>query len=228
MTSIGIDLGSRNSCIGIFRSGCISADVVAHDLEGGSRTVPSFIAFTPTGRLFGETARSQANRNPQNTVFDFKRLLGRQFCDVYVGQFSHLWPYRVVRGTQEVPLIEVTYLGEARRFTAIELTAMLLRYLIAGAERYIGPGTVICNAVICVPFCGMLARKAVVDAGLVAGLENVRVVCAPAVAAIPYFLKAPGSDMERSVLVLDLGAATSSAALVVNTSGRCQVCYYCE
>jgi heat shock 70kDa protein 1/2/6/8 len=228
MACVGIDLGARNSCITVFRGSSSVAEVVVHDREGGSRTVPSFIAFSSEGRIFGDAARSQAASNPKGTVFDFKRMLGRSFSDV--SGFTRSWPFRVVRGDNDTPLVEVPYRGDTHRFSAIELSAMLIRYLLESAERF--TGAVARSAVICIPFSGVLARQAVVDAGCIAGLTSVHVVCTASVAAIPYFLKEDfmsgrGSaevGTPRSVLVVDLGATSCSAALVLSDGrGQCLV-----
>ena len=112
MSSIGIDLGTTYSCVGVWQNDQVQ--IVANDQ--GINTTPSYVAFTEAERLIGDTAKNQTARNPRNTVFDAKRLIGRKFSDKTVQEDMKLWPFKVVAGPMEKPLISVQYMGEEKKF----------------------------------------------------------------------------------------------------------------
>lgn len=111
-TSIGIDLGTTFSCVGVWQNNKV--EIIANDQ--GVNTTPSYVAFTPDERIIGDAAKAQAPRNPINTVFDAKRLIGRKFSDKSVQDDMKLWPFKVESGPQEKPLISVKYLNEEKKF----------------------------------------------------------------------------------------------------------------
>ena len=143
--SIGIDLGTTYSCVGIWQNNNI--DIIANDQ--GNRTTPSYVAFTDSERLIGDAAKNQSSRNPQNTIFDAKRLIGRKFDDPIVQSDMKLWPFSVVKDGNGKPLIEAEYNNEKKKFQPEEISAMVLTKMKETASSYLGKE--VTNAVITVP-----------------------------------------------------------------------------
>ncbi len=214
--AIGIDLGTTYSCVGIFRDDRI--EIIANDQ--GNRTTPSFVAFTDTERLIGDSAKNQVAMNPANTVFDAKRLIGRKFADAEVQADMKHFPFKVVdKGGK--PVIQVDFKGETKSFTPEEISSMVLTKMRETAESYLG-GTVN-NAVVTVPaYFNDSQRQATKDAGLIAGLNVLRIINEPTAAAIAYGLdkKAEG---ERNVLIFDLGGGTFDVSLLTIEEGIFEV-----
>ncbi|KAL2002147.1 hypothetical protein VTN02DRAFT_597 [Thermoascus thermophilus] len=214
--AIGIDLGTTYSCVGVFRDDRI--EIIANDQ--GNRTTPSFVAFTDTERLIGDAAKNQVAMNPSNTVFDAKRLIGRKFTDSEVQADMKHFPFKVVEKNGK-PIIEVEFKGETKQFTPEEISSMVLTKMRETAESYLG-GTVN-NAVITVPaYFNDSQRQATKDAGLIAGLNVLRIINEPTAAAIAYGLdkKAEG---ERNVLIFDLGGGTFDVSLLTIEEGIFEV-----
>ncbi|KAJ5443670.1 Heat shock 70 kDa protein [Penicillium daleae] len=214
--AVGIDLGTTYSCVGVFRDDRI--EIIANDQ--GNRTTPSFVAFTDTERLIGDAAKNQVAMNPHNTVFDAKRLIGRRFEDAEVQADMKHWPFKVIEKATK-PVIEVEFKGEAKQFTPEEVSAMILVKMRETAEAYLG-GTVN-NAVITVPaYFNDSQRQATKDAGLIAGLNVLRIINEPTAAAIAYGLdkKVEG---ERNVLIFDLGGGTFDVSLLTIEEGIFEV-----
>merc|ERR1719222_865809 len=132
--AIGIDLGTTYSCVGVWKNE--SVEIIANDQ--GNRTTPSYVAFTDSERLIGDAAKNQVARNPANTVFDAKRLIGRKFSDKAVQDDLKLWPFKVVSGPAEKPLISVKYMGEEKKFQSEEISSMVLIKMKEIAETYLG------------------------------------------------------------------------------------------
>lgn len=214
--AVGIDLGTTYSCVGFFRDDRI--EIIANDQ--GNRTTPSFVAFTDTERLIGDAARNQVAMNPHNTVFDAKRLIGRRFADAEVQSDMKHWPFKVVdKGGK--PIIEVEFKGETKQFTPEEISSMVLIKMRETAESYLG-GTVN-NAVITVPaYFNDSQRQATKDAGLIAGLNVLRIINEPTAAAIAYGLDKKGEG-ERNVLIFDLGGGTFDVSLLTIEEGIFEV-----
>ncbi|KAL1967266.1 hypothetical protein VTN77DRAFT_3312 [Rasamsonia byssochlamydoides] len=214
--AVGIDLGTTYSCVGVFRDDRI--EIIANDQ--GNRTTPSFVAFTDTERLIGDAAKNQVAMNPSNTVFDAKRLIGRKFNDPEVQADMKHFPFKVVEKNGK-PIIEVEFKGETKQFTPEEISSMVLTKMRETAESYLG-GTVN-NAVITVPaYFNDSQRQATKDAGLIAGLNVLRIINEPTAAAIAYGLdkKAEG---ERNVLIFDLGGGTFDVSLLTIEEGIFEV-----
>jgi len=214
--AIGIDLGTTYSCVGIFRDDRI--EIIANDQ--GNRTTPSFVAFTDTERLIGDAAKNQVAMNPANTVFDAKRLIGRKFADAEVQADMKHFPFKVIDKAGK-PVIEVEFKGENKQFTPEEISSMVLTKMRETAEAYLG-GTVN-NAVVTVPaYFNDSQRQATKDAGLIAGLNVLRIINEPTAAAIAYGLdkKAEG---ERNVLIFDLGGGTFDVSLLTIEEGIFEV-----
>jgi len=217
MTAIGIDLGTTYSCVGIFRDDRI--EIIANDQ--GNRTTPSFVAFTDTERLIGDSAKNQVAMNPTNTVFDAKRLIGRKFADAEVQADMKHFPFKVIDKAGK-PVVEVEFKGETKQFTPEEISSMILTKMRETAESYLG-GT-INNAVVTVPaYFNDSQRQATKDAGLIAGLNVLRIINEPTAAAIAYGLDKKGVTGERNVLIFDLGGGTFDVSLLTIEEGIFEV-----
>ena len=209
MATIGIDLGTTYSCVGVWKDS--SVEIIAN--EQGDRTTPSYVAFTPDERLVGTSAKNQAALNPKNTVFDAKRLIGRKFNDQSVKSDTTLWPFKVIEEGDNIPAIEVQYKGETKTFHAEEISAMVLTKMKEIAETYLGKPVE--HAVITVPaYFNDAQRQATKDAGTIAGLNVKRIINEPTAAAIAYGLDKKGGSGEKNILVFDLGGGTFDVSLL--------------
>ncbi|XP_073008603.1 heat shock 70 kDa protein-like [Typha latifolia] len=217
--AIGIDLGTTYSCVGVWLHDRV--EIVPNDQ--GNRTTPSYVAFTDTERLIGDAAKNQVAMNPHNTVFDAKRLIGRRFTDPSVQGDMKLWPFKVVPGPGEKPLIVVTYKGEDKRFSPEEISSMVLSKMREVAEAFLGHP--IKDAVVTVPaYFNDSQRQATKDAGSIAGLNVIRMINEPTAAAIAYGLdKKAGRTGERHVLIFDLGGGTFDVSLLTIEEGIFEV-----
>ena len=215
--AVGIDLGTTYSCVAHFANDRV--EIIANDQ--GNRTTPSFVAFTDTERLIGDAAKNQAAINPANTVFDAKRLIGRKFDDAEVQNDLKHFPFKVVdKGGK--PNIQVEYKGETKVFTPEEISSMVLGKMKETAEGYLG-GTVK-DAVVTVPaYFNDSQRQATKDAGLIAGLNVLRIINEPTAAAIAYGLDKKGSKGEHNVLIFDLGGGTFDVSLLAIDEGIFEV-----
>lgn len=209
---IGIDLGTTYSCVAVWQPQQNRSEVIANDL--GNYLTPSCVAFTDEERFVGEAAVNQAAMNPTNTIFEVKRLIGRRFSDKCVQEDMKQWPFKVVEGHKDRPMIQVKYKGERKKFSAEEISAMVLVKMKETAEVYLG--TTIKDVVITVPvYFNNSQRQATVDAGTIAGLNVLRIINEPTAAALAYGLeKVQASNIARTVLVFDLGGGTFDASLL--------------
>ena len=163
--AIGIDLGTTFSCVGIYRNG--NVEIIANDQ--GNRTTPSFVSFTNEERLMGDPAKSMASSNPKNTVYDAKRLIGRNFDESAVQQDMKHYSY-TVKGKNNKPIIQVKYKGEDKDFTPEEISSMILVKMKEIAEAYLGES--VTDAVITVPaYFNDSQRQSTKDAAAIAGLN---------------------------------------------------------
>ncbi|OWB86282.1 hypothetical protein B5S33_g4968 [[Candida] boidinii] len=216
--AIGIDLGTTYSCVAHFANDRV--DIIANDQ--GNRTTPSFVAFTDTERLIGDAAKNQAAMNPKNTVFDAKRLIGRKFDDPEVqGDIKH-FPFSVVNEGGK-PKIQVEFKGETKVFTPEEISSMILTKMKETAEAFLG--TKVNDAVITVPaYFNDSQRQATKDAGLIAGLNVLRIINEPTAAAIAYGLDKKDSGAgEHNILIFDLGGGTFDVSLLSIDEGIFEV-----
>merc|ERR1712048_1263177 len=189
--------------------------------DQGNRTTPSYVAFTDTERLIGDAAKNQVARNPENTVFDAKRLIGRKFADPIVQADIKLWPFKVIAGSGDKPMIEVHYNGEDKKFHPEEISAMVLVKMKEIAEAFLG--TEVKNAVVTVPaYFNDSQRQATKDAGSIAGLNVMRIINEPTAAAIAYGLD-ENAGGERNVLIFDLGGGTFDVSLLSIEDGIFEV-----
>jgi heat shock 70kDa protein 1/2/6/8 len=215
---IGIDLGTTYSAVGIFRNG--AGEIIPNHM--GERITASYVAFTDTEKLVGAAAKFQASQNPENTIYDAKRLIGRTFDDPVVQEDMKNWPFKVKQGPNNKPLICVNYKGEDKEFTAEEISAQILIYMKETAEAYLG--CPIKKAVVTVPaYFNDAQRRATKDAGLIAGLDVVRIINEPTAAALAYGLDKCGDQKERNILVFDLGGGTFDVSLLNVDSGVFEV-----
>ena len=217
--AVGIDLGTTYSCVGIWQNDRV--EIIANDQ--GNRTTPSYVAFTDTERMIGDAAKNQAAMNPLNTVFDAKRLIGRKFSDAAVQSDIKLWPFKVESGAAEKPMIKVTFKGEEKQFAAEEVSSMVLIKMKEIAEAFLGKE--VKNAVVTVPaYFNDSQRQATKDAGVIAGLNVMRIINEPTAAAIAYGLdKKDSSAGERNVLIFDLGGGTFDVSLLTIEEGIFEV-----
>ncbi|XP_022993236.1 heat shock cognate 70 kDa protein 2-like [Cucurbita maxima] len=217
--AIGIDLGTTYSCVGVWQHDRV--EIIANDQ--GNRTTPSYVAFTDNERLIGDAAKNQVAMNPINTVFDAKRLIGRRFSDSSVQNDMMHWSFRVIAGPSDKPMIVVNYKGEEKQFSAEEISSMILIKMKEVAEAYLG--TTVKNAVVTVPaYFNDSQRQATKDAGVISGLNVMRIINEPTAAAIAYGLdKKSSSSGEKNVLIFDLGGGTFDVSLLTIEEGIFEV-----
>lgn len=212
---VGIDLGTTYSCVGVMKGGRV--DIIANDL--GNRITPSYVAFTENERLIGEAAKNQASLNPENTIFDVKRLIGRKFKDEEVQRDKKLYPYKIIdKGGK--PYIQAIVKGETKTFAPEEISAMVLTKMKETAETYLGRE--VKNAVItCPAYFNDAQRQATKDAGTISGLNVLRIINEPTAAAIAYgFGEVSG---EKNILVFDLGGGTFDVSVLTIDGGVFEV-----
>lgn len=214
--AVGIDLGTTYSCVAHFANDRV--EIIANDQ--GNRTTPSFVAFTDTERLIGDAAKNQAAMNPANTVFDAKRLIGRKFDDPEVQGDAKHFPFKIVdKGGK--PVIQVEFKGETKTFTPEEISSMVLGKMKETAESFLG--TTVSDAVVTVPaYFNDSQRQATKDAGLIAGLNVMRIINEPTAAAIAYGLDKK-DEREKNVLIFDLGGGTFDVSLLSIEDGIFEV-----
>ena len=217
MACIGIDLGTTYCCVGVVANNTV--EIIANDQ--GQRTTPSFVAFSDTERLVGDAAKNMSARNPENTIFDAKRLIGRNFSDKLVKKDMELWPFKVVSNEADKPMIVANYKKEEKQFSAEEISSMLLVHLKEMAEAYLGKK--VAKAVVTVPaYFNDAQRQATKDAGAIAGLEILRIINEPTAAAIAYGLE-KNMTTEQNVLIFDLGGGTFDVSLLTIDDGIFEV-----
>lgn len=215
-TVIGIDLGTTYSCVGVQRQGRV--EIIANDQ--GNRITPSYVAFSKDDeRLIGDAAKNQAAQNPENTIFDAKRLIGRKWGEADVKKDIKHFPFKLVEKKGK-PAIQVTVHGKPKVFTPEEISAMVLQKMKETAEAYLGHK--VTHAVVTVPaYFNDAQRTATKDAGTIAGLEVLRIVNEPTAAAIAYGLDK--KEGESQIIVYDLGGGTFDVSLLSIDAGVFEV-----
>jgi len=213
--TIGIDLGTTYSCVGVWQNERV--EIIANDQ--GNRTTPSYVAFNESERLIGDAAKNQVSMNPTNTIFDAKRLIGRNMNDASVKQDMKHWPFKVIPGNSNQPNVQVTYKGEEKVFSPEEISSMILIKMKEIAESYLGKQ--VKNAVITVPaYFNDSQRQSTKDAGAIAGLNVLRIINEPTAAAIAYGLD---KKDEQNVLIFDLGGGTFDVSILSIDEGVFEV-----
>jgi len=214
--AIGIDLGTTYSCVGVWQHGKV--EIIANDQ--GNRTTPSYVAFTDTERLIGDAAKNQVAMNPNNTIFDAKRLIGRKFNESTVQSDMKHWPFKVVQ-VGDRPKLQVEFKCEEKTFTPEEISSMVLVKMKETAEAFLGD--TITDAVVTVPaYFNDSQRQATKDAGVISGLNILRIINEPTAAAIAYGLDKKGSA-EANVLIFDLGGGTFDVSILTIEDGIFEV-----
>ncbi|KAG9397388.1 Heat shock protein 70 family [Carpediemonas membranifera] len=204
-TIIGIDLGTTYSCVAVQKDGHV--EIIANDL--GNRITPSFVSFTETERVAGDAAKTMSASNPLNTIFDVKRLIGREFSDPEVQRDKKLLPFKIVEHDSK-PYIKAQVKGEDKLMSPEEISAIVLTKMKQIAEDYLGEPVE--KAVVTVPaYFNNAQRSATKDAGRIAGLDVVRMINEPTAAAIAYGLN---KEDERNILVFDLGGGTFDVSVL--------------
>ena len=217
MTAIGIDLGTTYSCVAVWKNG--QCDIIANDQ--GERTTPSYVAFTETERLVGNAAKNQSSQNPENTIYDAKRLIGRLFNDSATQSDIKNFPFKVISKDNK-PIIQANYKNEVKEFQPEEISSMILTKMKNIAEDYLG--TTVESAVITVPaYFNDSQRQSTKDAGAIAGLNVLRIINEPTAAAIAYGLDQNKNSKEKNILIYDLGGGTFDVTLLSIDDGVFEV-----
>lgn len=220
-TVIGIDLGTTYSCVGVWQNDRV--EIIASD--SGNRTVPSMVTFTDTERLIGDASKSAAASFPRSTVFDAKRMIGREFNDENLQKDMKHFPYDVIKDAKGRPKIVVDTKDGQKQFYPEEISAMVLQKMKSIAESYLGYA--VKDAVVTVPaYFNDSQRQATKDAGVIAGLNVLRIINEPTAAAIAYGLDKM-SVGERNVLIFDLGGGTFDVSLLTLDDGVFEVLATC-
>ena len=211
--TIGIDLGTTYSCVGIWQDDRV--EIIANDQ--GNRTTPSWVAFQEKEKLVGESAKNQYNQNPSNTIFDIKRFMGQKFTDSGVqSELKHV-PFEVKEGKNHMPVVCV----QDKEFTPQEISAFILEKMKSIAESYLGKE--VKNAVITVPaYFNDAQRQATKDAGVICGLNVLRMINEPTAAAIAYGLDKK-HESEKNIIIYDVGGGTLDVTLLSLDEGIFEV-----
>ena len=215
--AIGIDLGTTYSCVAVWKDNQI--EIIANDQ--GLRTTPSYVAFTDTERLIGQGAKNQAGSNPENTIFDAKRLIGRKFSEAGTQNDIKHFPFIVKSDSHDRPIIQAEYKNEVKDFKPEEISAMVLIKMKETAEDFLGQKVE--SAVITVPaYFNDAQRQSTKDAGAIAGLNVLRIINEPTAAAIAYGLD-KSTDTEKNILIFDTGGGTHDVTMLTIEDGIFEV-----
>ena len=226
--AIGIDLGTTNSCVGIWNNLTGSVDIIEN--EEGCKTTPSVVGFDKNERYIGQSAIRQQIRNPKNTVYEVKRLIGRNFNDKVVQNDISHWPFEVIELGDNKPIIHISLPSLTQEnettnnmFPPEQISAMILEKMKQIAQNYVDSHKDIfgecdvCEAVVTVPaYFHDGQRQATRDAGFIAGLNVLRIIPEPTAAALAYGLDQIALEKEgdMNVLIFDLGGGTFDVSLL--------------
>jgi heat shock protein 1/8 len=213
--AIGIDLGTTYSCVGVFQNG--NVEIIANDQ--GNRTTPSYVCFQADERLIGDAAKNASNQHPEHTVYEIKRMIGREFNDPILQRDLKLLTYKVVNEKNR-PKVEINLNETLKTYSPEEISAMILTKMKTIAESYIGKTVTDC--VITTPaYFNDAQRQSTKDAGLIAGMNVLRVINEPTAAAIAYGLDK--KDKARNVLIFDCGGGTHDVSILSIDDGVFEV-----
>ena len=216
LSAVGIDLGTTYSCVGVWRHDAV--EIIPNDQ--GNRTTPSWVAFTPTERLVGDAAKNQGNMNPENSLFDSKRMIGRRFSDSEIQNDIKHWPFKVIDNSGK-PMYQVKFKGEIKTFSPEEISSMVLGKMKDISEAYLGHK--VTEAVVtCPAYFNDSQRQATKDAGTIAGLNILRIINEPTASAIAYGLDKKKSG-ELNVLIFDYGGGTLDVSILSLDDGVFEV-----
>jgi heat shock protein 1/8 len=214
---IGIDLGTTYSCVGVWKDNTV--EIIANN--EGSRTTPSWVSFGGDERLVGDAAKSQAAGNPENTVFDVKRIIGQQFNDPKVQKDLKFFPFKVIEGSDGQPQVQVEFKGETTLYAPEQISSMVLVKMKEIAEAYLG--VEVESAVVTVPaYFNDQQRQSTKDAASIAGLDCKRVINEPTAAALAYGLDRSNkleAGVKSNVLIFDLGGGTFDVSILSISGG---------
>ena len=208
---IGIDLGTTHSCVGVYKKNGV--DIISN--ENGSRTTPSYVSFTDEERYIGKSAKDLIGKNPKNTVYDAKRLIGKKFSDPLIQKEKKHFSFDIIGDSNDKPLIKVNYLNKENLFHPEQISAMILEKMKNIAEKYIN--VPVKDVVVTVPaYFNDSQRQATKDAGEIAGLNILRIINEPTAAALAYGLD---KDDDTNILIYDLGGGTLDVTVLNIMSG---------
>lgn len=214
--AIGIDLGTTYSCVGIYLNGKV--EIIAN--EDGDRTTPSYVAFTPDEYIVGSSAKSQAPRNARNTIFDAKRVIGRNFDDDVLQSDIKHWPFEVININNK-PHFSVEFMSETKTYNPEQISALVLQKMKQIASNYLGYE--VTDAVITIPaYFNDAQRQATADAGKIAGLNVLRIINEPTAAALAYGMDKL-SVSGKNILIFDMGGGTHDVTLLNMSNGVFEV-----
>lgn len=215
---VGIDLGTSNSCVGVWKNGCV--EIVPN--ENGNLVTPSYVSFNSQEKLVGDSAKNQCNMNPENTIFECKRFMGKSYKEASSQtEFMKTLPYKVVEKNSN-PYFSVEYMGERKEFCPEQISAFILDKMKTVAEDYLGNG--VTKAVVTVPaYFNDEQRKCTKEAGALAGLDVIRIINEPTAAAMAYGFHKTQDDVERHILVFDCGGGTHDVSLLSLDGGFFEV-----
>ncbi|KAJ9542549.1 hypothetical protein OSB04_029055 [Centaurea solstitialis] len=217
--AVGIDLGTTYSCVAAWFDKHNRVEIIPN--EQGNKITPSCVAWDGTEILVGEAAKNQIRRNPKNTVFDVKRLMGSRFSDSVVQKDIESWPFKVIKGSADRPMILFEHESKDKRFSPEEVSSMILKSLKESAEAYLG--TTVTDAVITVPaYFNDKQRQATKDAAALSGLSVMQLLSEPTAAAIAYGVDKSADrncPKEKNVFVFDLGGGTFDVSLLNISKG---------
>lgn len=214
--SIGIDLGTTYSCVGVYMNDRV--EIIANDQ--GNRTTASYVAFTDDERLIGDSAKYQSAINPENTLFDAKRLIGRKYDDPAIQDDLKNWPFKVINKNGKI-YMKANYKGEDKEFLPEEISSMVLTKMKEIAELYLGQ-EVKDVVITCPAYFNDAQRNATKDAGTIAGLNVLRIINEPTAAAIAYGLDKNIKD-EQNIIIFDFGGGTLDVSLLTIDDGIFEV-----
>ena len=216
--AIGIDLGTCFSCASVFQNGKV--EIIPNDL--GEHTTPSIVSFD-TERLFGTAAKNKMKRNPLNTIFDAKRLIGRKFYETQIQEDMKYWPFRVINDPKsDRAKFQVNYQNEEKQFYAEEILAMILHDLKKSASNFVGKK--VRDAVVAVPnYFNDSQRQSIKDAATIAGLNVLRIINESTAAGIAFGIDKIKNKEENNIFIFDWGAGNLNVSILALEEGLFEV-----